>query len=117
MDFDQEADNSQVGQLSLSKSQEVPKMVQGQATNKYIEELKKLSKSETDFDKIYNIIKRITILNDFDAMQFAIKENFINVENDGETIFDRSIKNHNYRMAFHIMEFDRNIDIDRKSVV
>lgn len=84
-----DAAKSQCQQFSQSQSQ----MASTENCNQMVKK-----KSYNMFDELYDILNRITTENDFDALNFALKEKFTDVRSKNK-IFLRSCLNHNHQLA------------------
>lgn len=90
----------------FSQSQQVSTNAQVQEVNENIEDLKGLQNKNDKFNEIYSITNRIMKENDFDAMNFVAKENFLDYKNEyGGTIISHSIKQSNFQLARFVIEF------------
>lgn len=80
-----------------------PNYVQG--SNKNIEEMKKLSKSMINFDRIYSIFKKIAKDNDTDAMTFGLQNSYCYATNRvGCNVLIQAAQDNNFTLARYLIE-------------
>lgn len=109
--------NKESKKLHIRTKAQIRSLLQSQTqrSNKNIEALKKISKSEDNFDKIYQVFEQIATEDDLSAMSFAVKEKYCYVtqkDKDGKTIFTKAASDNKQDMVRLLIESD--IDANSK---
>lgn len=104
-------------QVSATDTQIKPQVssieTQTQLINRYIEELKSLVRGNENFDKFYDIFKRIAKDNDHEAMDFGVKEQFCYlVGSNGDNLILKATRGNNVKLVRMMVE--SKIDIKTK---